>query len=109
MLEVGQHTETINQQYLVEALQGPKHPSNYLDRFPDGIFNTSPDSVLYKLIYALIGPAGVASLKKGYFEARLKFEELGLESSELEKFYANPMGFGRFVEDSSNRCSCHWV
>ena len=100
MLEVGQHTETINQQYLVEALQGPKHPSNYLDRFPDGVFNTSPDSVLYKLIYALIGPAGVASLKKGYFEARLKFEELGLESSELEKFYANPMGFGRFIDET---------
>jgi len=99
MLEVGQHTETINQQYLVEALQGPKHPSSYLDRFPDGVFNTSPDSVLYKLIYALIGPAGVASLKKGYFEARLKFEELGLESSELGKFYSNPMGFGRIAEE----------
>jgi hypothetical protein len=92
--------QTIDQRYFVEAIQGAKHPSNYLDRFPDNIFNTSPDAVLYKLIYTLIGPAGVASLKRGYFEARLKFEEMGLESAQLESFYANPMGFGRIAEET---------
>jgi hypothetical protein len=98
--DLGTHSETINQSYFLEATKGAGHPTNYLDRFPSELYNTSPDSVLYKLIYTLIGPAGIASLKQGYFEARLKFEEMGLELNELEKFYANPMGFGRIATET---------
>jgi hypothetical protein len=96
---ISDHTETVNQSLFVEALRGPGHPSTYLNRFPENVYNVSPDSVLYKLIYTLIGPSGVASLKRGYFEARLKFEEMGLQFNELEKFYANPMGFGRIASE----------
>lgn len=92
-------TYTVDQKFFVEALSGAKHPTNYLDRFPSEVYNTSPDSVLYKFIYTLVGPVGVGSIRKSYLEARLIYEETGLNYSQLENFYANPLGFGKIATE----------
>jgi hypothetical protein len=93
------YTETINQSFFIEPLGGPLHPQNYLDRFPEEVYNKSIDSHLVKFLYALIGPAGVGWLRKTYLEARVQLEEYGIELFNLDSFYGDPLRFGRILEE----------
>jgi|GEM_PF-5189150 len=95
-------TVTVNQDYLIEPLTGPSHPKKYLDRFPEEIYDTSVDSTLVKFLYALLGPSGAGWIKQNYLEVRKVFEENGLQLDQLEKFYGNPLRFGRNLEEIYN-------
>jgi len=90
-------TTVINQQVFIEPLGGPKHPVSYLDAFPETLYNKSLDSNLVALIYTLLGPAGVGTLKQNYLEARLNIEANGLRTTELDAFYAEPFSFARLA------------
>lgn len=92
-------TGVVNQQFFVEPLGGPQNPGNYLDRFPDAVYNKSIDSHLVKFMYALIGPAGSGWLRKNYLQARLIIEQQGLSTFDLDAFYGNPFSFGRILEE----------
>jgi hypothetical protein len=92
-------TETINQSFFIEPLGGPINPQNYLDRFPDEVYNKTVDSHLVKFLYSLLGPAGVGWLRKNYLEARIQLEEYGVELFDLDAFYGNPLKFGRILEE----------
>lgn len=92
-------TTVIDQTYLIAPLGGPKHPQTYLDAFPEEVYAKTLDSHLVKLLYAMIGPSGVGWLHKEYLQARLMFEELGLETFDLTAFYGDPLRFGRVVEE----------
>jgi hypothetical protein len=92
-------TETINQSFFIEPLGGPLHPQNYLDRFPDEVYNKTIDSHLVKFLYSLMGPAGVGWLRKNYLEARIQLEEYGIELFDLDAFYGDPLKFGRILEE----------
>lgn len=94
------YNATVNEKYFIEALHGPQKPSSYLDNFPDEMFDTSPESRLYKFIYTLIGPVGVSFLKLNYFYARLELEEHGFQFDKLDKLYANPLRFARRFDES---------
>jgi hypothetical protein len=93
------YTDTINQSFFIEPLGGPLHPQNYLDRFPDEVYNKAIDSHLVKFLYALLGPAGVGWLRKNYLEARVQLEEYGVELFDLDAFYGDPLKFGRILEE----------
>lgn len=93
------YTDTINQSFFIEPLGGPLHPQNYLDRFPEEVYNKSIDSHLVKFIYALVGPAGVGWLRKTYLESRVQLEEYGIELFDLDAFYGDPLKFGRILEE----------
>lgn len=88
----------IDQRYLIEPLGGPQGVQSYLDGFPDEVYNKSIDSHLVKFLYALLGPVGIGSVRRNYLEARLVYEDHGLELSNLDQFYGNPFQFGR-IED----------
>lgn len=88
---------TINRDLLLEPLNAPTHPHNFLDKFPDEVYNKSVDSVLVKFLNALLGPSGAGWITKNYLDVRLMFEESGLELDQLEKFYGNPLRFGRLA------------
>lgn len=90
-------TTTINQQVFIEPLGGPKHPISYLDAFPETLYNKSLDSNLVALMYTLLGPAGIGTLKQNYLEARLNIEANGLRTTELDAFYAEPFSFARLA------------
>lgn len=90
-------TTTINQQVFIEPLGGPKHPVSYLDAFPESLYNKSLDSNLVALMYTLLGPAGMGTLKQNYLSARLDFEHSGLRTAELDSFYAEPFSFARLA------------
>lgn len=92
-------TNTINQSFFIEPLGGPLHPQNYLDRFPDEVYNKTVDSHLVKFLYSLLGPAGVGWLRKNYLEARIQLEEYGIELFDLDAFYGDPLRFGRILEE----------
>lgn len=92
-------TDTVNQAFFIEPLGGPQHPQNYLDRFPEEVYNTSLDSHLVKFLYSLLGPAGVGWLRKTYLEARIQLEEYGVELFDLDSFYGDPLRFGRILEE----------
>lgn len=93
------YTETINHSFFIEPLGGPQHPTSYLDRFPEEVYNTTIDSHLTKFLYALLGPAGVGWLRKTYLEARIQLEEYGVELFDLDSFYGDPLRFGRILEE----------
>ena len=90
-------TTVINQQVFIEPLGGPKHPVSYLDDFPETLYNKSLDSNLVALMYTLLGPAGVGTLKQNYLQARLNVEANGLRTTELDAFYAEPFSFARLA------------
>lgn len=90
-------TTTINQQVFIEPLGGPKHPVSYLDAFPETLYNKTLDSNLVALMYTLLGPAGVGTLKQNFLEARLNIEANGLRTTELDSFYAEPFSFARLA------------
>lgn len=92
-------TDTINQSFFIEPLGGPLNPVNYLDRFPEEVYNKTIDSHLVKFLYSLIGPAGVGWLRKNYLEARVQLEEYGVELFDLDSFYGDPLKFGRILEE----------
>lgn len=96
-VEIPDITTTINQQVFIEPLGGPKHPINYLDAFPETLYNKSLDSNLVALMYTLLGPAGVGTLKQNYLKARLAIEANGLRTTELDAFYAEPFSFARLA------------
>jgi hypothetical protein len=93
------YTNVIDQNFFIEPLGGPQNPQNYLDRFPDEVYNKTIDSHLVKFIYSLIGPAGVGWLRKNYLDARVQLEEYGVELFDLDAFYGNPLKFGRILEE----------
>jgi hypothetical protein len=90
-------TGVINQQFFIEPQGGPKHPINYLDAFPESLYNKSLDSNLVAIMYTLLGPAGVGGLKKNFLEARLAVEANGLRTTELDALYAEPFSFARLA------------
>jgi hypothetical protein len=94
------YSEIARRAILLEPLGGPKDVFYYLDRFPEEIYNRSPDSHLYKFMRAVLGEAGVNWVKKNYFEARIALEELGLDAFDLDSFFGSPFGFGRIIEES---------
>lgn len=93
------YTDVVNQQLFLRPLGGPQHPMSYLDRFPDEVYNKGVDSHLVKFIYSLLGPAGVGWLRKNYLDARLKLEDFGIEGFDLDRFYGDPLRFGRILEE----------
>lgn len=93
------YTEFIDQKFVVEPLVGPKHPSQYTDRFPDDLYHKSPESHLIRFLYTLLGPSGVGWLRKNVFETRLQLEAQGIEGFDLEAFYGDPFAFGRIVDE----------
>jgi hypothetical protein len=92
-------TDAVDQSWFIEPLGGPSAPGSYLDRFPEEVYNKSPDSHLVRFMYTLLGPAGVGWLKQNLLEARLAMEEYGFEGFDLERFYADPFRFGRILDE----------
>lgn len=93
-------TGTVNQQFFIEPQGGPRAVREYLEHFPDAIYNKSPESNLVALMYALLGPAGLGTLKKNYLEARLAIEDNGLRTTDLDALYANPFSFARLATET---------
>lgn len=92
-------TDTVNQQFFLPPQNGPANPVSYLDTFPDEVYNKALDSHLVKLMYAALGPSGVGWIHKNYLAARLLLEDFGVETVDLDKFYGDPIGFGRILEE----------
>lgn len=92
-------TGVVDQSFFIAPLGGPLNPINYLDRFPDEVYNKSLDSHLVKFVYAILGPAGIGWLRKNYLQARLVFEDYGLDNFDLDAFYGDPFSFARVLEE----------
>lgn len=92
--------DTVDQNFFLEPLGGPKDVFYYLDRFPEEVYHKSPDSHLYKFMRAMLGENGVNWIRKNHLEARLKLEEIGIDLFDLDKFFGNIFQFGRIVEES---------
>lgn len=92
-------TGYVDQRFFIEPLSGLENPLHYLDRFPEEVYNKSVDSHLVRFMYTLLGPAGTGWLRKNYLQARLLLEDYGIETFSLDKFYGNPLQFGRILEE----------
>src|SRR4051812_13659556 len=92
-------SETIQERYLLEPLGGPKDVFYYLQRFPDEIYSKAPDSHLYKFMRALLGESGTNWIRKNHLQARIMFEELGVDLFDVDRFFGSPLELGRIVEE----------
>jgi hypothetical protein len=92
-------TDTVDQAWFIEPTSGPVPPRNYLDRFPEEVYNKSPDSHLVRFMYAMLGPAGIGWLRKNLLDARLQLEAFGLDTFDIERFYGDPFRFGRILDE----------
>lgn len=99
-VKIPELTGVIDQNFLIAPRGGAKASETYLDLFPDELYNKSIDSHLVALMYSLLGPAGIGWLQSNYFQARLALEEYGLSGFDLDKFYGNPLKFGRILEET---------
>jgi hypothetical protein len=90
----------VDQSVFVSPLGGPQHPTSYLDRFPETLYNKGIDSHLVRFMYVLLGPSGTGWLAKNYLDARLKLEDFGIDTFDLDKFYGDPLSFGRILEET---------
>ncbi len=91
------YAEIVQRALLIEPLGGPKDTFYYLQRFPEEIYNKSPDSHLYKFMRAILGEAGVNWVKKNHYQARIMLEEQGMDAFDLDAFFGSPLVFGRIV------------
>ncbi len=103
-------TGVVNQQFFIEPQGGPRHPISYLDHFPETLYNKTLDSMLVAIMYTLLGPAGVGTLKRDFLQARLDIEDNGLRTTELDALYAEPFAFARlafetYEDDTENLLS----
>lgn len=92
--------DTVRQQFVIEPLRGPRDTFYYLKRFPEEIYNRSPDSHLYRFLRSMLGDQGVNWIRKNYLQARLIFEELNIELFDLDAFYGDVFGFGRILDEA---------
>jgi len=82
-----------------EPLSPPEILTHHLRRFDPEIYNTSPDSHLYKLISALIGDAGAGLLAKQTSYARFQSRLESTHFSDLDKFFGSVLGLPRLSEE----------
>lgn len=94
---------TIDQKFFLTPLNGPDNPSSYLDNFPDAVYGKSIDGHLVKFMYSLMGPSGLGWIQKNYLDARLLLEDYGIEGFDLDRFYGDPLKFGRILEETYER------
>jgi hypothetical protein len=93
------YTESVSQRILIEPLESSHDVFYYMRRFPEELYLKSPDSRLWKYMQTLLGAQGVGFIKQNHFEARLLFEELGIEMFSLDRFFGDPFGFGRILDE----------
>jgi hypothetical protein len=67
--------------------------------FPPEIYTLSPDTNLYAFMRSILGDSGVNLIAKQYYEARQTLEEMGLDLTNLDAFFSNPLGFLRNPEE----------
>lgn len=91
--------ESLPEQAQVEPLDGVTFTSDVMDRFPASIYDTTPDSYLYKFIDAMCGDAGAGILKKQTWTSRLKNEGEYLTFNQLDKFYTGHFRFRRLKNE----------
>jgi hypothetical protein len=92
-------TNEIVQQFFIEGQSTGKSPLNYLDHFPETVWNKGIHTRLVALMYTLLGPSGVGYLRQNYLEARIAIENNGLKTTELDELYNNIFSFARFATE----------
>lgn len=93
-------TNTIDQSFFIEPINGASSSATFLDNFPDTVYNKSADSHLMILMYSLLGPSGVGLLRQALFAERLQTEASNLTDTQLDELYTGAFGFQRLVEES---------
>ena len=66
-----------------------------LRNFPEESYNTSPDTRLYRFLYALLGEAGAGSLRKLQAITRLGAELYGTRFTDLDSLFGSFLRFDR--------------
>ena len=93
-------TDSVVQNFFIEALGGPQDPLSYLERFPEEVYTNAIDSLLVRFLYALMGPTGVGQIRQEYLEARLQIEQAGLSTTSLDGLYTNAFAFARLASET---------
>jgi hypothetical protein len=93
-------TYSVDQRFFVESLGGQYSSQNFLNRFPDAVYNKAIDSHLVSFLYALLGPAGAGLLRQQYLLARLQLEESNVTGADLDSLYSSPFQFARLAQET---------
>lgn len=98
---LGRVTTPINQEFFIEEIGGGQNPYSVISKFfPEELYSQGLETNLAALLYALVGPVGIGSLRQNWLLARLQVEAAGLETFSLDEFYSNPFELARKVQES---------
>jgi hypothetical protein len=96
---LNQGTVVVPDKGIVEPYAAPQTISARMqDFFPEHLYSHSQNGLLYKLLVAVLGDAGVNSLKKSLLYPRLSNSIFNTHFTDLDKFYGGIFNFQR-IED----------
>jgi len=93
------YSQSVSQNVFTPALTGSQNPINFLDRFPDELYDKSLDAHWVRFLYTILGPVGVGRLTRDALLARLALSDTGFDGFTLEKYYGDPFKFGRLLDE----------
>jgi hypothetical protein len=85
-----QNGKAVRKNEIVESLSPPTDFLQYIQKFfPEEIYNLNENSVLYKLLYSILGEAGVLGLKKNFFAPRLYSTLNGTNFNDIDTLFSD--------------------
>ncbi len=93
-------TNTIQQNFYIEALSGSKNISQFLTNFPETVYSKAVDSHLMLLMTALLGQCGAGLLETQYFNELSQTQAGNLTDTALSDLYTGSFGFRRLASES---------
>lgn len=100
LLSTGQLVE---KKEIVEGLNPPLEFNKRIRSFfPEEIYNLNSDSLLYKILYSLLGDAGVNSIKKSFLAPKLYQSLSTTNFNDLDSLFANVVQLTRVSDEIYN-------
>ena len=80
----------VEKREIVEGLNPPSDFMEYINRFfPEEVYNLNTNSLLYKLLYSILGEAGVFGIKKASLAPKLYTSLMGTNFDNIDSLFQN--------------------
>jgi hypothetical protein len=86
-----------------EIVEGLNPPLDFMERvksfFPEELYNLNSDSLLYKILYALLGDAGINGIKKGFLAPKLYQSLSSTNFNDIDTLFSNVVQLTRLNDE----------
>jgi hypothetical protein len=90
------NTGLVEKREIVEGLNPPSDFMQYVSRFfPEEIYNLNENSLLYKILFSILGDAGVLGVKKTFLAPKLYSSLMGTNFNDIDSLFSNVLQLPR--------------